>query len=85
MQDISNCCPFLGQHSVRAAAPTVANKVRGRLEKLPYPLVLCGAKPRSHPRNSFSVVRALCPPHTFHTSLHMHGPTVSKAHATPAN
>ena len=30
--------------------------------------VLCGAIPRSHPRNSFNVVRALCPPHNFHTS-----------------
>ena len=31
----------------RPAAPSVANKACGRLEKLPYPRVLCGAKPRS--------------------------------------
>ena len=69
----------------RAAVPTVAYKACGHLEKLPYPRVLCGAKPHSHPRNSFNVVRMLCPPHTFHTTLHMHGLTVSKAHATPIN
>ena len=37
-----------------------ANKAYGRLEKLPYPCVLCGVKPRSHPRNSFNVVHTLC-------------------------
>ena len=36
---------------------SIANKVPGCLEKLPYPHVLCGAKPRSHPRNSFNVGR----------------------------
>ena len=30
----------------RAEVPSVANKARGRLEKLPYPRVLCSAKPR---------------------------------------
>ena len=49
----------------RAAAPSVANKACGHLEKLPYPRVLCGAKQRSHPWNSFNVVCRLCPPHTF--------------------
>ena len=36
--------------------PSIANKVPGCLEKLLYPRVLCGAKPRSHPRNSLNVV-----------------------------
>ena len=27
----------------------VANKAHGRLEKLPYPHILCGTKPHSHP------------------------------------
>ena len=34
----------------RAAVPSEANKARGRLEKRPYPRVLCGSKPRSHPQ-----------------------------------
>ena len=34
----------------RAAAPSVANKAHGRLEKRPYLLVLCGSKTRSHSR-----------------------------------
>ena len=54
-------------------------------KKRPYPRILCGSKPCSHPQNSFNAVRTLCPPHTFHTSLHMHGPTVSKARAMPTN
>ena len=50
-----------------------ANKAYGCLQKQPYPLVLCCAKPRLHPLNSFNVVHTLWPPsHTFHTSLHMH-------------
>ena len=56
----------------RAVLPSVANKACGRLEKLPYPHVLCGAKPRSHPQNSSNVTRTLCPPHTFHTSFVAH-------------
>ena len=52
----------------RAAAPSVANKARGRLQKLPYPRVLCSIP-------HILVVRTLYPPHTFHTSLHMHGPS----------
>ena len=66
----------------RPAAPSIANKACGCLEKPPYPCVLCGAKPHSHPQNSFNVVPTLSPPHTFHTS---YGPTVSKARATPTN
>ena len=69
----------------RAAAHSIANKAHGHLEKIPHPHILGGAKPHSHPRNSFNVVCMLCPPHTFHTSLHMHEPTVSKARATPTN
>ena len=64
-----------------SSTPSVANKACGRL----YLHVLCGAKPRSHPQNSINVVGTLCPPHTFHTSLHMHGLTVSKARVTPTN
>jgi len=40
-----------GEDRVRekAAAPSEANKARGRLEERPYFRVLCGSKTRSHP------------------------------------
>ena len=69
----------------RAAAPSVANIAHGLLEKWSYPCVLCSSKLRSYPWNSFNGVHTLCPHHTFHSSLHMHGPTVPKARATRTN
>ena len=81
------CCEVYVENDEykRAAAPSIANKVHGHLEKIPHPHVLCGVTPHSQPRNSFNVVCTLCPPHTFHSSLHMHEPTVSKARAMPTN
>ena len=53
----------------RATAPSEANKVCGRLEKGPHSVQFKTALIFS---NSFNVVCTLCPPHTFHTLLHMH-------------
>ena len=36
------------EHGTRAAAPSEANKARGRLEKPPYLRVLCNLETRSH-------------------------------------